>query len=118
MQLLSGNGQGFILSFLSNAPAGDPDALYTNYVGQITGISDGFWNLNINPASFQVEDYLSLPGGLQNTSSMTQPVTLAAAGLQIYTYSGDSWVTTNTGVGDILLFAANSSGNIGSSLFD
>ena len=110
VQLLSGNGQGFILSFLSNAPAGDPDALYTNYVGQITGISDGVWNLNINPASFQMEDYLSLPGGLQNTSSMTQPVTLAAAGLQIYTYSGDSWITTNAGVGDILLFAANSSG--------
>lgn len=110
VQLLSDNGQGFVLSFLSNAPAGDPDAGYTNFVGQITDISDGVWSLNINPSPFPVDDYLNLPSDLLNTSSMTQPVTLTPEGLQVYTRSDEDWVITDVSVGDILLFAADSNG--------
>lgn len=110
VQLLSDNGQGFVLSFLSNAPGADPDALYTNFVGQITDISDGIWNLNINPTPFAVDDYLNLPDGLQSTNTFTQPVTITPGALQVYIYSDDAWAATSAGVGDILLFAADDHG--------
>ena len=110
VQLLSGNGQGVFLSFLSNAPAGDPDAGYQNFVGQITDISDGVWSLNIDPVPFPVEDYLDLSAELLNTASMTQPVTLIPEELQVYTHTGDSWTTADVCVGDILLFAADDNG--------
>ena len=109
LQLLSANGQGVVLSFLANAPAGDPDGQYQNFVCQITDITADGWHLNVNPNPFPVEDYLNLPGGVGDTASMTRPVTLSHSGLQIYTRADDQWIPTGVGTGDILLLAMDGS---------
>ena len=59
-QLLAANGQGYVLNFLANAPDGNDETLYSNHVGQVTGISPEGWSLNLNPQAFPVDDYLNL----------------------------------------------------------
>ena len=115
VQLLSDNGQGFMLSFLANSPNGDDETRYSNYVGQITGISPEGWEMNINPQSVPVADYLVLSGVPLDTGAMTQPVLHTRTDLPIYTLSGGAWVQisgSDIGVGDILLFASDSGGNL------
>ena len=115
VQLLSGNGQGFVLSFLANAPNGDDETLYANYVGQVTSISAEVWGLNINPQAIPIEDYLVLSGVPLDTELMTQPVSHTETHIPIYTLSGGTWVQVNSAevcVGDILLFAADGSGRL------
>ena len=115
VHLLSGNGQGFVLSFLANAPNGDDETLYANYVGQVTSISAEVWGLNINPQAIPIEDYLVLSGVPLDTELMTQPVSHTETHIPIYTLSGGTWVQVNSAevcVGDILLFAADGSGRL------
>ena len=112
-QLLSASNQNFVLSFLSNAPNGDDETTYANYVGQVTGISDAGWNLNINPQAFFVADYQDLSGVSLDPVAMTQPFLHTMTSIPIYTLAGESWVQVNSSeitVGDILLFAENDSG--------
>ena len=114
-QLLSANGQGFAVSFLANSPNGDNETLYSNYVGQVTGISAEGWGLNINPQPIAVEDYLVLSGVPLDTASMTQAVLHTQTDIPVYTLSEGAWVQLDSSaitVGDILLFAADGSGSL------
>ena len=115
VQLLSANGQGYTISFLANSPNGDDETLYSNYVGQVTSISTEGWGLNINPQAIPIDDYLVLSGVSLDSGLMTQAVLHTQTGIPIYTLSGGSWVQVSSseiGVGDILLFAADSNGNL------
>ena len=115
VQLLSDNGQGFVLSFLANSPNGDDETLYLNYVGQVTGISPEGWEMNINPQSVPIADYMELSGVSLDTASMTQSVLHTRTDLPLYTLSGGSWQRVgdaDIGIGDILLFASDASGNL------
>ena len=115
VQLLSADGQGFALSFLANSPNGDDETLYANYAGQVIGIFEEGWGLNINPQAIPIEDYLVLSGVPLDTTLMTQAVLHTQIGIPVYTLSEGAWVqidASTIGVGDILLFAADSNGSL------
>lgn len=109
-QLLSDMGQGYVLSFLANAPDGNDETTYANYVGQVTGISEQGWDMNMNPQAFFVEDYLDLSGVSLNTEAMTERFLHTQLNLPIYTHSGEAWVPAQIDVGDILMFAEDANG--------
>ena len=75
VQLLSDNGQGFILSLLSNAPNGNDEIQYANYVVKVTAVGQNGWSLLVNPQPIPVTDYLDLSGVPQDEKLMTQVCT-------------------------------------------
>ena len=154
VQLLSGNGQGFVLTFLSNAPNGNDEIQYANYVGKVTAVGQNGWSLLVNPQPISVTDYKDLSGVPMNEAAMTQVCTYpeqaaeeptvpeesmpaegenaqeapptetpappaeapGAAQLQtvpVYELINGEWqqiAASSVGTGDILLFAADESG--------
>ena len=114
-QLLSASGKGFTISFLANSPNGDNETLYSNYVGQVTGIFAEGWSLNINPQAIPIDDYMILSGVSLDTQLMTQSVLHTQTSIPIYTLFGGSWMQVNSteiSAGDILLFAADNGGSL------
>lgn len=116
VQLLSDQSDGCQLVLLANAPNGDDETQYTNYIGQVTGIEGSSWTLNINPQPVSVTDYKNLTGVPMDTAAMTQAVSFdpASTNVPVYTLSQDQW--TQIGVdtveaGEILLFAGNADGS-------
>ena len=115
VQLLSANGQDYIISFLANAPNGDNETLYANYAGQVTSISPEGWGLNIDPQAIPIDDYMVLSGVSLDTAAMTQPVIHTQTTIPVYTLSEGTWVQIENSticVGDILLFAADGNGSL------
>ena len=113
-QLLAAES-GWFLSFLANAPTGDDETVYSNFVGQIQAIADNGWVLSLNPESFPVADYLDLSGVSLDTSRMSQTVLYTSNGAPVFTLENGAWVlvdSNSVGTGDILLFAADGAGNI------
>lgn len=49
LQLLSGNGEGYTLTFLNNSPSGEQGATYANHVAQIVMKADNGWVMKVNP---------------------------------------------------------------------
>lgn len=111
-QLLAAQG-GWSLRLLANAPNGDDETVYQNYIGQIVTVADNGWVLQLNPQSIPVSDYLDLSAVPLDTALMTQTVLYTRNGAPIFTLTDGSWTQTEgAGVGDILLFAADGQGNI------
>ena len=112
-QLLAANGQGYVLNFLANAPDGNDETMYSNHVGQVTGISPEGWSLNLNPQAFPVDDYLDLSGVPLDTGLMTENFLHTMTDIPVYALSDGTWAqvsSTGIGIGDILLFAEDSNG--------
>ena len=115
VQLLSAGSQGYVLSFLANAPNEDDETLYSNYVGQVTGISVEGWSLNINPEAIPIDDYFELAGVSLDTQLMTQAVLHTQTDIPVYTLSDGAWVQVSSSkiaAGDILMFAADGNGDL------
>ena len=113
-QLLAAES-GWFLSFLANAPTGDDETTYSNFVGRIQTIADNGWVLSLNPESFPVADYLDLSGVSLDTSRMTQTVLYTSNGAPVFTMENGAWVLVDgnsVSTGDILLFAADGAGSI------
>ena len=113
-QLLSADS-GWFLSLLANAPTGDDETVYSNFVGQIQTIADNGWVLNLNPESFPVADYLDLSGVSLDTARMTQTVLYTSNGAPVFTLENGAWVLVDSAtvtIGDILLFATDGAGSI------
>lgn len=111
-QLLAAEG-GWSLRLLANAPNGDDETVYQNYVGQIVTVAENGWVLQLNPQSVPVADYLDLSAVPMDTALMTQTVLYTRNGAPVFTMSDGVWTQTEgAGVGDILLFAADGQGNI------
>lgn len=113
LQLLTSNAQNFILSFLSNAPSGDDVTQYTNYVGQVAGIDGSTLQMWLNPTPMDVTDYKDLSAIPTDTTVMTAQGTYSA-NAPIYTLSNGEWTqisSSSINIGDILLFAHDSSNN-------
>ena len=111
--LLSGQENGFVLTLLANAPNGDDETAYTNFVGIVTGIENGSWNLSLNPTPFPVTDYLDLSGVPMDTAAMTQVASFVPT-VPVYALTDGQWQqidATSISAGDILLFAGDSNGN-------
>lgn len=107
VHLLSGEG-GWKAELLANAPGADPDAGYTNYVGQITGMLGSDWLVRMNSTAQAVEDYTDLSMVDLDTANMTH--TGQQTPVTVYAQADGQWQITSANVGDILLFAVGDSG--------
>lgn len=113
VHLLRAQSGGYTLTFLANAPNGDDEAAYSNFAGIVTGIGDGSWDVSLNPEAFPVTDYLDLSGVPTDPASMTLPISFVPT-VPIYALVEGQWQQVEVSsitVGDILLFAGDSSGN-------
>ena len=111
--MLSTNKAGWTLSLLVNAPNGDDETSYINYIGQVMQVGIDGLILKMNPQSLAVTDYKELTGVPLDTSLMTEDA-IYTASVPVYELSGGAWVqidAASIAAGDILLFAGDSAGN-------
>lgn len=111
--MLSDNAAGWNLSLLVNAPNGDDETSYVNYIGQVTQVGIDGLILKMNPQSLTITDYKELSGVPLDTSLMTEDA-IYAAGAPVYQLSGEEWVqidAASIAAGDILLFSGDRAGN-------
>ena len=112
LQLLSAEGT-YTLSFLSNSPDGKEEAMYSNYLAQITAVADNGWVMKVDPQALPVADYLELANITVDPQTMTQTVLHTQTELPIFTLLDGKWVQaeqSSVKAGDVLLFAADSEG--------
>ena len=111
VQLLAAGEQSYVLSFLANAPNGNDETSYTNFVAQVAAVEDGNWNLYVNPESLTITDYKDLSGVPTDPAAMTQQATLAAD-IPVYTLENGEWVSVpEVRARDVLLIAFDDAGN-------
>ena len=110
IHLLADTGGEYTVSLLANAPAGETDAVYDNYVGQLAAASNGQWSVLLNPQNCGDVDYLALDNVSVDTALMTEGPMLMPP-VTVFEYSEYGWqvVTADVRQGDILLFASDSS---------
>lgn len=111
--LLSDSGVSWVLTLLANAPNGDDDTTYANFVGMVTGSGNGKWDLALNPKNLSISDYKDLSGVPLDIASMTQTASYVPTA-PIYTLVDSQWQQVDAAgitAGDILLFAGDDNGN-------
>ena len=114
-QMLSDDGQGYTLSLLANAPNGDDEMLYFNYLGKVTAVATNGWVMNVDPQAITVADYMDLSGVTLDETRMTQTVLHTQTEIPVFTLTEGAWTLVErdtVGAGDILLFAGDSEGNL------
>ena len=72
VQLLSDSGTSYTVQLLANAPNGNDEIQYANYVGKVTAVGQNGWSLLVNPQPIAIADYTDLSGVPMNESAMTQ----------------------------------------------
>ena len=115
IQLLSAKDGGYTITFLANAPNGDDETIYFNYVGQVTAVATNGWIMNVNPQAVPVADYLEFVGIPVDTALMTQTVLHTSTQIPVFTLTEGAWTLVDpatVGSGDILLFAADGQGSL------
>ena len=60
--MLSDDGNGWQITLLTNAPNGDDETAYVNYIGQVTSVGIDGLVLKMNPRQLSITDYLDLSG--------------------------------------------------------
>jgi len=113
LQLLSADRQQYQIVFLANAPNGDDESQYVNFVGRVSSVSQERLSLQLNPNAVSVTDYKDFASVPVDTEIMTQEVECTIT-VPVYGLSGEEWVQLEPsviGAGDILLFACDDSGS-------
>lgn len=111
LQLLSGDGEGYTLTFLNNAPSQGPADQYANYVAKIAMIAENGWVLTINPQAVAITDYQDLSNVDLDPAKMTQKVIHTQTQIPVYTLENGQWVESpEVKEGDLLLIAAAGQG--------
>ena len=111
--MLSSQGS-FRITLLANAPSGDDETTYVNYVGIVSQVGIDGLILKLNPQAFAVEDYLDLSGVNLDTSLMTEELIYTVT-VPVYAQSDGEWEQLDAAsitAGDILLFAGDESGSM------
>lgn len=111
--MLAAEAGGFQLTLLANAPNGDDETGYVNYVGQVVSLSAEGMTLKINPQQLQITDYQDLSGIPMDPALMTQDV-IYAAQAPCYELVNGEWLQidpSSIAQGDILLLAGDGEGN-------
>ena len=106
LQLLSA-GHSFTLSFLSNAPNGNDEVSYTNFIAQVLAVEDTGWTLMVDPAPLAVTDYADLTGVTADPMAMTQEAFFDPQ-IPVYAMVNGQWDQVETAAvqpGDQLLLA-------------
>lgn len=112
-QLLSTEGQTWTISLLANAPNGDDESQYTNFVGQVKAAGIDGLIVGMNPLDLQITDYKDLSAVPMEPEAMTEEVIYSDVA-PIYEMIDDQWVQVEAAQiveGDILLFACDAEGN-------
>lgn len=73
LQLLSGNDQGYTLTFLANSPTGEPEGMCTNHVAQTTMMADNGRGMKVNPQPVDITDSLATPDTPERPGGTDQP---------------------------------------------
>lgn len=104
---------GWQISLLANAPNGDDETAYVNYIGQVTEVGIDGLILKMNPHPLYIEDYMDLSTVPLDPALMTEDA-VYTANAPMYELIGGEWVQMDAATiapGDILLFAGDSEGN-------
>ena len=115
VQLLAVDGQDYIITLLANAPNGDDEMLYSNYVGKVTTVAKNGWVIQANPQTVPIGDYLDLSGVTLDEALMTETVLHTQTEIPIFTLTEGAWTLVEPetiGTDDILLFASDGQGNL------
>lgn len=110
--LLASEG-GWKLDLLVNAPNGDDETTYNNFIGQVAEVGLDGWILKMNPQNLSVTDYMELTGVPMDPATMTEDA-IYTGDAPIYELVEGQWQQiegTEIAAGDILLFAGDSEGN-------
>lgn len=114
VQLLRTEQGQWKLNLLANAPNGDDETVYRNYVAQVYLVGPNGWELNLNPQNIDILDYQDLSAVPLDPTTMTESaVYLLSENVPIYEWTGGAWVQISSAdvkAGDMLLFAGDSSG--------
>lgn len=105
--------EGWHLVLLANAPDGEDEAAYVNYVGQVAEVGIDGVILNMNPRPQTVEDYKDLSQVSLDPAYMTETVVYSGQ-VPIYELAEGEWIQTepsSLAPGDILLFAGDETGS-------
>ena len=111
--LLSDDGSGWVLTFLANAPNGDDEQVYSNYLGQVTIIGENGWELFLNPQNIPITDYKALTDVIVDTAAMTETAVYTGTA-PIYELVDGEWQQIDAqsiAAGDVLLFAGDDAGS-------
>ena len=111
--LLSDDGTGWVLSFLTNAPNGDDEQIYSNYVAKVSFVSENGWDLLINPQNIPITDYKVLTDVTVDTATMTETAIYSGTA-PVYELINGEWQQIDAqsiSAGDVLLFAGDETGN-------
>ena len=109
--MLSSAEEGWVLTLLANAPNGDDETEYINYVGRVAEVGIDGLVLKLNPQSVSITDYTDLSGVPMDTALMTVDQIFAVS-VPVYELSGGTWMQVDAASlaqGDILLFAGDAS---------
>lgn len=107
------SAEGWRLSLLVNAPNGDDETAYVNYIGLVTEVGIDGLILKMNPQALFIEDYKDLSAVPMDPALMTEDAVYSAYA-PMYELSDGEWVQmdpTTVAAGDILLFAGDSAGS-------
>ena len=103
---------GLTLTPMANAPTGDPDAQYQNYVGKVVSYDQGAYVMKMQADAIAVTDYLNLTGLNISEDNMTVDYSVNSAA-PVYACVGGVWSQLSTvNSGDWLMFACDDAGNI------
>ncbi|MBQ2668582.1 MAG: HlyD family efflux transporter periplasmic adaptor subunit [Clostridia bacterium] len=116
LQLLTVGTAAYSVIPLANAPYGDEETLYSNFVGKVTAVGQNGLALSMDLRNIPVADYMELSGVSWDDSAMTElfvydPV---SASTPVFELVDGAWVQINAAdiaAGDILLIAGDDSGN-------
>ena len=109
---LLANTDSYGMALLANAPNGDDETAYENFIGKVVLSGADQWSLQVNPQTFAVTDYMDLSGVPMDEAAMTYAANFTPDA-PVYELVDGVWTqikVSAVSVGDVLLFASNSSG--------
>ena len=111
--LLSAENGSWTLTLLANAPNGDDETGYHNYIGTVTAVGIDGIVLKMNPQDLSINDYMDLSKVPLDPEAMTEEV-IYTAQAPVYEQVDGQWQQISAEqirAGDVLLFAGDDEGN-------
>lgn len=104
------------LSLLANAPNGDNEIGYINYLGTVTLTGPEQWSVLMDPEPYEISNYADLSEVEWSSETMTQTAVIQPEGfVPVYERQAEVWQQlelTEIGPGDVLLFAGDEDGQL------
>lgn len=111
--MLADDGSVWEITFLTNAPNGDDETTYVNFVGQVSAVGIDGLVMKMNPLPLSITDYKNLSDVPMDTALMTEDV-IYSAQAPVYELVEGQWMQIDASTiiaGDVLLFAGDQNGS-------